>query len=387
MPEHDEYVAMVEATIDENKLFFLQALVLVYPLLVEKNIFLSGPIGIVVPADDEKHAIMKALPPFKSCKSWTPLSAVPKEFKKSFEARDYDFAGYVADYRRYQAQNLGEIMSHCSTPPYERLILILAAPKLPEQIRYAGKIYIGGKVSANGRETLFREFVSFVIKNEKTLFDNVMPQVSHVAGEFRVLTAVRLILDKFFSLQLNEENFNKFKLRMDDLQREIAGEWDTEDDAEIYVELLYKSLVEEIENLPIICDRAHLSLDESKHVQGAIFFDTDAYYLPEEVLEAIRKKRLPGCTGAFFKSQLARAGALACEGQRRSYYTKKIKLISVSGIIWEQRRIKIWRSRLDACGEFSLLECWQMREGRMEDEDSTWADAGNREQSVYLGEG
>ena len=141
---------------------------------------------------------------------------------------------------------------------------------------------------------------------------------------------------------------------LEEIYAELLEQWEISENAEIYVHILYRMILKGADDGINFYDRRNSDLESEKDIDEAVFYDDQAYYFPDHLLQELCRNYFQNVNYNFFKMKLAEAGILACEGTSRMYYTKQI----------------------DNLEEFSLLEFMQMK-GDEGYADSAWKDDGN----------
>jgi len=140
---------------------------------------------------------------------------------------------------------------------------------------------------------------------------------------------------------------------MEDALDRIVDEWESADDPEAYVTAFRRILHENAEELPDMFDRERFPEDTIKENDEVLLYDGIYYYLPSKLLRELCQKI---GSISYVKVQLASAGALVSEGDKRSYFTKKVEIMTLNGKIIRKRLAKILREKVDNPFGLSLKE-------------------------------
>lgn len=206
------------------------------------------------------------------------------------------------------------------------------------------------------------EFIHYLVRYENRIKSFVKEGVENVSANFTILEAAKCIWQRFMIEQIREKEISNFCKSIAVMMEDIYGEWEEIENPESYVIALYRAISKNAGLLPPFLSRERIEAQEMNLIDDAIFYDDDAYYLPEQFFRFICERNIPSASVAYIKSKLAEAGVLGLEGKSRKYFTTKIEVVTVYGSILRVRRMKILREKFDQFGEFSLQELSAMRE-------------------------
>lgn len=378
-----------DCTQRKYKAAYLQMLVCLYPILGEAGLGMDGPVLLITENEQTQRQLWSCINLFQE--ELLPLSATPKQVERYCQEAQSGILCFRYEYGRYTMQNLEAVQAiGCSIKRglgNQRLILIFLICGVPDNISSAGRLYISqSELDAMDKGVNVKDFIFFLEMNENVIKNAIFACETHKGSAFKVLAITRMIYEKFIIERLAVEDIPSFLEDMAYFQAELEREWESEGDPTVYVRVLYQGLLENIDNLPMICDRKYLFAQDIKNIGQMIFYDKSAYYFSDYLLQNIIKSMLPDCSPIFFKSQLVEAGVLDCTGKGRSYYTRSIEIVTEYGVILRQRCVKILREKFDRIGEFSLLELLQMK-GEENYDGKAWKISGNQLPGQYLGNG
>ena len=371
------------------KVAYLQMLMCLYPILGEAGLGIDGSVLVTTENEQAQRQLWNCINLFQ--KELLPLSATPKQVEHYCQEAQFGVLCFRYKYGRYTMQNFDAVqaISHSIKRELEaqRLILIFFICGVPDNISSAGRLYISqSELNAMDKGVNVKDFIFFLEMNENMIKNIISACETHEGSAFKVLVITRMIYEKFIIERLAVEDIPSFLEDMAYFQAELEREWESEGEPIVYVRALYQGLLENINNLPMICDRKYLFAQDIKNIGQIIFYDESAYYFSDHLLQNIIKSVLPECRYTFFKSQLGEAGVLDCTGKVRSYYTRSREIVTEYGVILRQRRVKILREKFDRMGEFTLLEWLQMK-GEENHGGKAWKISGNQLPGQYFGRG
>lgn len=212
------------------------------------------------------------------------------------------------------------------------------------------------------REIDIRAFVQYLRQNENRVMSIVKEELENVQENFAILDVAKTILENFLVREISTEEIPKFLKSTSFHQEKVYEEWEDTENPEIYVIALNRAIGECVDQLPPVLPRERIEAQEVEWIDEAIFFDNEAYYLPEPFFRFICERCISSASATYIKSKLVEAGVLVFEGKARNYFTVKIEVVTVYGGIIKVRRMKLLRKKLDQYGEFTLQELSLMRE-------------------------
>ena len=349
----------------ELKLLFLRLLVFTYPVLAEAGFVFDAPLLCVVEDDATVQKLYLELVPFKETESMVSLAALPKTINKNYEKANYGVHFFRYEKGRYTKINIERVMAECGSiragiENQQLTVIIATAANIVESLKCAGRIYFDGITSISYKEECTKALVFYFLEKEDEIMRNVRKNVSPAGDTNSVLEAFWII----FRQLIAGSSLAGMSI-LDSMYAGLMDEWETFENAETYVIMLYRAIRKGLHNLPNIHDRKRVDLKEEQDVEDAVFYDAAAYYFPDHILQDLCQDYMENIDYHFLKLKLAEAGVLVCEGSSRMYYTKQIELLTMGGRVIRKRRVKIRRNQLDSMDEFSLLEYWQMQGGEV----------------------
>lgn len=353
-------------THNNYKIALLRVLILSYSLLTESGFKLRRPIAVISGNEEEQEILWQKLLLFPEEQKLIPLTVKPKELEQNWKEAEYGvfYCNYIRG--RYSNQNLERLSEWSQTSgggiEKQKLILIFASGCLAKEVEVEGSLYFTDLSDVPKTEIDTRAFVQYLISNEKIISSSVMEEIEHIQTTFAVLNAAKLILEKFILREISTEEIPEFLKRTSFHQEKIYEEWEETENSESYVVALYRMISEHVDLLPPVLNRERVEAQDMEWIDKAIFYDDEAYYLPEQFFHTIYEKHISSVNTTYIKAKLAEAGVLAAEGRTRKYFTKKIEVVTVYGAIIKARRMKILRKKFDCYGEFTLQELSLMRE-------------------------
>jgi hypothetical protein len=356
---------------EERKIDLVKALILSYPLLGESGFKLNKPIALIC-EDEKKQILWEKLSLFPKEQKLIPLTVKPKELEKNWVNAEYGV--FFADYRqgRYTKQNMEWLLEAAQMVGTDigsqKLILIFVTCCLPKDINVEGSLYFA---DLSGEESGINthEFIHYLVRYENRIKSFVKEGVENVLANFTILEAAKCIWQRFMIEQIREKEIPNFCKSIAVMMEDIYGEWEEIENPESYVIALYRAISKNAGLLPPFLSRERIEAQEMNLIDDAIFYDDDAYYLPEQFFRFICERNIPSASVAYIKSKLAEAGVLGLEGKSRKYFTTKIEVVTVYGSILRVRRMKILREKIDQFGEFTLQELSLMREEEIYESD------------------
>lgn len=348
------------------KINLIKALILSYPLLTEKGFKLRRPIALILETEKEQQILWKKLCLFPKEQKLIPLTVKPKELEQNWTNAEYGvfYCSYIRG--RYTSQNLERLLEKSQMVGAEienqKLILIFSVGCVPEDVEVEGSLYFTDLSDVQNREIDIRAFVQYLIQNEKSIMLSVKGGLENIQTNFAILMAAKLILERFMIREISIEEIQKFLKSTSFHQGKVYEEWENTENSESYAVALYRMISENVDLLPPVLNRERVAAQEVDWIDEAIFFDDEAYYLPEQFFRFICERCISSASATYIKSKLAEAGVLALEGRARKYFTVKIDVVTVYGGIIKVRRMKFLRKKLDQYGEFTLQELSLMRE-------------------------
>lgn len=353
-----------EISKEEWELYLLQALILSYPLLAEKGFKLNKPIALISETEKEQQILWSNLSFFPKEQKLIPLTVKPKELEQHWTKAEYGvfYCSYTRG--RYTSQNLARLLEKSQMIGTEienqKLILIFSVGCLQKEAEVEGSLYFANL--SEGIEINIKEFVQYLIKNENSVMSIVKEGLENVQENFAILDAAKNILENFLVREIPAEEIPKFLKRTSFYKEKVYGAWEETENPEMYAIALNRTIGENADLLPPVLPRERIEAQDMEWIDKAIFYDDEAYYLPEQFFHMICEKHISSTNTTYIKAKLAEAGVLVAEGRTRKYFTKKIEVVTVYGAIIKARRMKILRKKFDCYGEFTLQELSLMRE-------------------------
>lgn len=355
-----------EMSKEEWKLYLLQSLILSYPLLAEKGFKLNKPIALISETEKEQQILWNNLSFFPKEQKLIPLTVKPKELEQNWTNAEYGVFYGCYTRGRYTSQNLEYLLAQsqrveCGIEK-QKMILIFSVGCVPEDVEVEGSLYFSDLSDVQNREIDIRAFVQYLIQNEKSIVASVKVELENMQTNFAILMAAKLILERFMIREISTEEIQKFLKSTSFHQGKVYKEWENTENSESYAVALYRMISENVDLLPPVLPRERIESQDMEWIDEAIFYDDEAYYLPEQFFHMVCEKHMLSASVAYIRAKLAEAGVLVTEGRARKYFTKKIEVVTVCGGIIKVRRMKILRKKLDQYGEFTLQEISLMRE-------------------------
>lgn len=355
-----------EMSKEEWKICLLKALILVYPLWAEKGFKLNKPIALISETEKDQLILWKKLCLFPQEQKLVPLTVKPKELEQNWANAEYGVFYSCYARGRYTSQNLERLLEKSQMVGAEienqKLILIFSVGCLQKEVEVEGSLYFSDLVDVQNREIDIRAFVQYLRQNENRVMSIVKEELENVQENFAILDVAKTILENFLVREISTEEIPKFLKSTSFHQEKVYEEWEDTENPEIYVIALNRAIGECVDQLPPVLPRERIEAQEVEWIDEAIFFDNEAYYLPEPFFRFICERCISSASATYIKSKLVEAGVLVFEGKARNYFTVKIEVVTVYGGIIKVRRMKLLRKKLDQYGEFTLQELSLMRE-------------------------
>lgn len=373
-----------EMSKEEWKLYLLQALILSYPLLAANGFKLNKPIALVSETEKEQQILWQKLCLFPQEQKLVPLTVKPKELEQNWTNAEYGVFYSCYARGRYTSQNLERLLEKSQMVGAEienqKLILIFSVGCLQKEVEVEGSLYFSDLVDVQNREIDIRAFVQYLRQNENRVMSIVKEELENVQENFAILDAAKNILENFLVREILTEEIPKFLKSTSFYKKMLYEEWEDTEKPEMYAIALNRAISENTDLLPPVLPRERVEAQDMEWIDKAIFYDDEAYYLPEQFFGFICEQCISSASVAYIKSKLAEAGVLVLEGKARNYFTIKIEVVTVYGSILRVRRMKILRDKFDQYGEFTLQELYEMNgeegyeSGELEDweECETW---------------
>lgn len=347
------------------KIGLLQVLILAYPILVTNGVKIQRPIALI--GEDEKNLqlLWNQLCMFPEEQRLIPLSMMPKELEKKWLESEYGVFYCSYNRGRYTNQNIEQIVVQCQMVDDEierqKLVLLFSNCCIPKEVDVEGTMFFSHLDEVVLLKFDVAKFVHFLLKNEAGLLQKVREGVKGIQEAPPILTAAKILLENYAMSEISTEEIPEFLQQTSLLHEKVQEEWEEIVNPEIYAIALNRAIGECVDQFPPVLMREQIDGQEIEWIDDAIFYDEEAYYLPEQFFRFICEQCISSASVAYIKSKLAEAGVLVLEGKARNYFTIKIEVVTVYGSILRVRRVKILREKFDCYGEFTLQELYRMQ--------------------------
>ncbi len=349
------------------KIGLLQVLILAYPVLATNGVKLQRPIALI--GEDEKNLqlLWNQLCMFPEEQRLIPLSMMPKEFEKKWLESEYGVFYCSYNRGRYTNQNMERITVQCQMVDdemeHQKLVLLFFNCYIPKEVDVEGTMFFS---HLDGMASPFKcdieKFIHFFMRNEAGLLQKVREGVNEIQEAHPILTSAKILLENYVMSEISTKEIPEFLQKTSLLNEKVQEEWEDTEKPEMYAIALNRAISENTDLLPPVLPRERVEAQDMEWIDEAIFFDHEAYYLPEPFFRFICERCISSASTTYIKSKLAEAGVLVFEGKARNYFTVKIEVVTVYGGIIKVRRMKLLRKKLDQYGEFTLQELSLMRE-------------------------
>lgn len=351
-----------------NEIFILKLIVLLHPVFSWLRTGWERPLIISVPDENilkEVVAVIKGygIPPVKS------LAITPKELKDTIKSVEYNLAVFRYSQNRYTVENLQILVDSMEEISDEEslniLSLIFVIGAIPTELfsYCSGCIYIKDNMRpafVNYSEEWVRPFIEYVTGLS---FDGVTCAMKNetysYSNEYVILKYILRIWEMYLgSSSVKEADVRSQCETLKKTIMRICSEWNAVSNDDVYLEVFRRFLFEYIEktgNIKCVpCNRVDNLFDPK--AGRTICFNEKFYHFPTQLFEALIRyvEKKTGLSNA--KGGLVRSGLLCYEGQKRTYYTPKVDLITASGEVISPRMFKLDRVKLDVEGELTLCE-------------------------------
>ena len=274
-----------EMSKEEWKICLLKALILVYPLWAEKGFKLNKPIALISETEKDQLILWKKLCLFPQEQKLVPLTVKPKELEQNWTNAEYGVFYSCYARGRYTSQNLERLLEKSQMVGAEienqKLILIFSVGCLQKEVEVEGSLYFSDLVDVQNREIDIRAFVQYLRQNENRVMSIVKEELENVQENFAILDVAKTILENFLVREISTEEIPKFLKSTSFHQEKVYEEWEDTENPEIYVIALNRAIGECVDQLPPVLPRERIEAQEVEWIDEAIFFDNEAYYLPE----------------------------------------------------------------------------------------------------------
>lgn len=357
---------------DTEKLFLLKMGSLIYPISAHKGNMLDGPMVICVKNKQRMKALIDFLRGYGISEIKTLVSR-PREIRDILDNSEYGLTMFIFANGRYTKDNLQQISARCKEINKDRslLVFIVLSGSIPEKYakEMAGFVYLKDDKDINA-SILEDDFSRPMIE---TLQERILPSDSGINGQdtnnYSELAFLVHAIDFFRQfLQIKgatQKQIDDLVLKLECALDEIESEWQIADDCEVFAEAFRRVLLNTAMQMtsPIL-NRFWVEGEDINKIETAMYYDDEAYYLLKDDFEGLCDQIKGNVSLSYVKQHLERAGVLVSEGKQRTYYSKKVEVITVFGFVTRVHRMKILRNKVDKDGEIYFLNQILNRERR-----------------------
>lgn len=362
--------------IDDGDAFaiLIRATAFFYPLVADFGAAVDAPILVYV---EDESAFQDFVEGAGGKMHEVPSTGdLPKVIRREFANEKRATYFFRLSYSRYVEENLQrlEIVSQSVSDDGVRpLIFVMATRPVQEKyFRYfSGNIFLQKMKTENLSEYQVKEseLIDAAVSGQNMIHERIRKISEHDEDGSSVFTASMACLE--VALEIAGVDTAFVRSFTDAAERTITiirDQWDLSGNPDAYVEAFRNTFARQIERmdtLPAFLDRGKVSSSEIPLIGEACFYDDTNYYLSEGFFCHICASVAADVGINYVKSQLVSAGLLIANSGVRNYFTRKLEVVTVYGMVYRVRRVCLDRQKLDDEMEWGILDLIQSKKGGM----------------------
>ncbi|MCD8013885.1 MAG: hypothetical protein LUG99_12050 [Lachnospiraceae bacterium] len=359
--------------VDDNTTLaiLLHATAIFYPLLADYGAAVDAPILVYLKDESAFQDFVEGIG--GKMHEIHTTGDLPKEIRRLFanEKRATYFFRFSCS--RYVEENLQQIQiasQSISDVGVRSLVFIIATKPVPEKyFRYfAGNILLQKMDTENFSEYRAKEaeLIAAAVSGQNMIRERIREISEHDEDGTGVFPATVACLEVALRIAgFDSSKFESFVDTAESIIQNIRDHWELSGNPDAYVVAFRNAFVQWIDlidTLPVLLDRRKVEGREIQLIGEAIFYDEVNYYLPMDVFYSICAPMVADVGINYAKNQLVSAGLLTADSGVRNYFTRKLEVVTVYGILYRVRRVCLDRYKLDGDMEWSFLELIQSKE-------------------------